>query len=127
VAAAVQTNRSSLLLGVTAYGALSSVALAALAARQLDLVGRGTTEARRSDPSSASAAVTHMHRCPSQYAERRRARFHGPPSPRPGCWVWARNVHECLSGSLSGVAPSGGRAAAGARAGAADSEDDGHV
>ena len=49
VAAVARTDRSSLLLAVAGYGALSTLALASLAARQLDLVGRGTTEARLSE------------------------------------------------------------------------------
>ena len=64
-----RTDRSSLEVVVLAYAALADVALILLAARQLDLIGRGTTE----------------------HAERRRRRLGRPPSPRRwGPW-WRNN------------------------------------
>lgn len=64
-----RTDTSSLEVAVLAYAALADVALILLTARQLDLIGRGTTE----------------------HAERRRLRLGRPPSPRRwGPW-WRNN------------------------------------
>ena len=81
------TGRSSLEVAVVAYAALADVALVLLTARQLDLIGRGTTE----------------------HAERRRRRLGRPPSPRRwGRWWrnnWAMLTHG--AGPVSHVSEEG--------------------